>query len=148
MRKRARAKGKELNARSRHRNRARFLEEASHGIYTLMQNERHTQAWLARRLGVSPPMVSKVLEGSHNFTLEILADVFLALGRSVHLVLGMDTDEMRLVRDEGAEKGSEVPSSATFTYPITNYRHLLPTGGQVTRTTSEIAGTGPIALAE
>lgn len=123
---------KQLDAYKREFNRGRFLEETSHGILQLMRTNDKRQAWLARRLGVSPPFVSKVLEGSHNFTLETLADFGLAFGRAVHIVWGTDLDEMRIPVDEGASKevlfgeNNTTQSSAPFeqasSYPIQKYR--------------------------
>ena len=81
-------------------NRARFLEEATHGIYALLETNGKNRSWLARRLGKSRAFVSKILEGSHNFTLETLADVYLALGKSAHLTLGSDPEELRLPINE------------------------------------------------
>lgn len=83
------------------RNRIRFREEVTEGIRALL-TKRHTQAWVARRLEKSPALISQMLEGSNNFEIDSLADLSLALGRGVHIVFGMDTDEMRLAVDEGA----------------------------------------------
>lgn len=85
---------------AKYRNKARFLEEAAYGIDELMTRDGRTQAWLARQMGVSRPYIHKIVEGSHNFTLETLADVYFALGRSVHIILGTDLDELRLPVDE------------------------------------------------
>ncbi len=87
-----------LDEYARESNRARFLEEASHGILRLLRQSNHNQAWLARRLDCKPSQISKILEGSHNFTMETLADVALALDRASHLVWG-PADEMRLPID-------------------------------------------------
>ena len=89
-----------LDERTRFGNQARFLEEVSEGIRALMESEAKNKAWLAATLGRSRPFVSKILEGSHNFTLETLADVCLALGRGVHITLGESAAEMRVVVDE------------------------------------------------
>lgn len=89
-----------LDEYTRLSNRARFLEEASHGIYVLLERNGKSRSWLAKRLGRSRAFVTKILEGSHNFTLETLADVYLALGKSAHLTLGSDPDELRLPVDE------------------------------------------------
>lgn len=110
---------------ARLRNRARFLEEASYGIHDLMDREGRSQAWLARRLGVSRSFVHKVIEGSHNFTLETLADVYFGLGRSVHLVLGDDLEELRLPVDEGKT------SRTTSSLKIEDYEHLRTYGSTV-----------------
>lgn len=89
-----------LDDRARYANRARFLEEVSHGVTRLLRGSNKNQAWLARRLGCSPARVSNILEGSHNFTLETLADIGLAFGRASHLAWGSDVSEMRFPTDE------------------------------------------------
>lgn len=68
-------------------NQERLKEEVSQAIYALMGYDDTRQALLAERLGCSRANVSKLLCGSHNFTLETLADVFMALGRSAHISL-------------------------------------------------------------
>lgn len=90
-----------LDDRARYANRARFLEEVSHGITRLLRSSNKNQAWLARRLGCSSARVSNILEGSQNFTLETLADIGLAFDRATHMVWGIDLDEMRFPLDEG-----------------------------------------------
>ena len=89
-----------LDAYARLSNRARFLEETSHGILELLRRSGRNRAWLARRMGCKPSMITKVLEGSHNFEMETLADITLALGRAVHVSWGADLSEMRVPRDE------------------------------------------------
>lgn len=87
-------------SRQMYGNRARLLEEASEGLHKLMHDCKVTKSELAKLLGVTPPAVTKLLEGSNNFKLETLADAYFVLGRSVHFVLGTDLDEMRLPVDE------------------------------------------------
>jgi|GEM_PF-6864942 len=93
---------KPLTEREKIRNRVRFREEVTAGLYGLL-TKRHSQAWLARRLDKSPPLISKWLEGSNNFEIDTLADLSLALGRAVHIVFGADVEEMRLPKDEAEE---------------------------------------------
>ena len=92
-----------LSETTRLNNRARLLEETSHGVFELMERQGVSRASLARRLGCSRSLVTKLLEGSHNFKLETLADVYLALGRAVHITLSDRLDEMRLPVDEALE---------------------------------------------
>jgi len=120
---------KELGTRARALNRARFREEASEGLHRLIVSERRSKTWLAQRLGTSKSYVTKILEGSSpNFTLDTLADVFCALGRSVHITLGTNLDEMRLPLDEkmvATEANNPLMVSAKLaapdSYKIANY---------------------------
>lgn len=84
-----------LNEQERLSNRARLLEEVSHGITRLMRHYGKNQAWLARRLGVPSSQVSKMLSGDHNFQLDTLADIALAFGVGVHVEFSKDPHEMR-----------------------------------------------------
>ncbi len=115
-----------IDERSRYANQARFLEEVSEGLRALMEKEGRTKAWLADALGCSRPAVSKILEGSHNFTLEKLADVCLALDRGVHVTFGANPVEMRLVQDEANMSFRYVPTpkngSSSSPFQIDVYR--------------------------
>ena len=99
-----------MNEMERLSNRARFLEEATNGILWLMEDQGCQRKELAERLGCSKSFVTRILEGSHNFTLETLADVYLALNRSVHLTLGTHLAEMRMPVDEGLPGWRAFPS--------------------------------------
>jgi len=68
-------------------NQDRFKEEVSLAIYHLMQNSGLQYKELAQRLGCSKAYVSKILTGNHNFTIETIADIFMALGRAAHIHL-------------------------------------------------------------
>lgn len=88
-----------LDRKTRYFNRERLKEEAAIGIYNLMKDQGVTRAALARRIGKGRSFMTKVLEGSHNFTLETLADIYAALGRAAHLSLGDDFQEFRVPAD-------------------------------------------------
>lgn len=81
-------------------NQERLKEEAALGIYALMERENVSRAELAERIGRSRGFITKVLGGSHNFTLETLADIYFGLGRHPHLALGVRPFEVRDPVDE------------------------------------------------
>lgn len=68
--------------------RARVWVEATERLCGLMNELGVTQAELARRLGVSRPVVHRMLSGDTNLTLGTLADAFFVLGRAVHVEHG------------------------------------------------------------
>ncbi len=81
-------------------NRARVTEEASYGIWQLMQEQGVTRSELAKRIGKRRSFVTKVLSGDHNFTIRTLADMYWALGGVLHFELGTDLMEMALPGQE------------------------------------------------
>lgn len=64
----------------------RLEVEITELICELMEKQGVNRAELARRLGTSPPYVTKVLRGETNMTLKTISDFFFALGRSVRIV--------------------------------------------------------------
>lgn len=80
-------------------NRERVKEEATIGLFNLMEELGVSRADLARRIGRRPSFVSKVLGGSHNLTLETLADLYLALGRAIHFSHSIDLQRVRVPTD-------------------------------------------------
>lgn len=93
----------------RHFNRARFIDETTHGLYELLGKAGKDKAWLARRLGhAGRSAITKAFRGDNNFKLETLADISLALGRAVHVVWGADFKEVRFPRDEAAPNADQV----------------------------------------
>jgi transcriptional regulator with XRE-family HTH domain len=52
----------------------------------LMEKNNVSRAELARRVGVKPPYVTRILRGQTNLTLKTVSDFFFALGRSVRVV--------------------------------------------------------------
>lgn len=54
----------------------RILEFVHHWL----EENNKAQIWLAERMGVSESTVSRILSGEHNFTIETIAKIELALG--------------------------------------------------------------------
>ncbi len=79
-----------MNKEEQHFNRERFKQEAALGIFNLMEEQGMSREALAKAVGRSHAFISKVLSGSHNLTLETLADLYAALGRAVHLRLAQE----------------------------------------------------------
>lgn len=104
------------NENARMFNQERFKEEVSQAIFALMNHDDTRQSELAGRLNCSRANVSKMLGGSHNFTLETLADVFMALGRSVHLFLDLNLTAASNANDSVAALYAKAPRT-----PWTNY---------------------------
>jgi transcriptional regulator with XRE-family HTH domain len=77
-------------------NRDRVKEEAAIGVYELMEHNGISRAELARRIGRSRSYVTKVLSGSHNVTLETLADLYFAMGRALHFAHSSDPTQLQL----------------------------------------------------
>lgn len=63
----------------------RARQEATMGIFAIMERDNVSRADLARKLGKGgPPFVTKILSGSHNFELDTLTKVYASLGRALH----------------------------------------------------------------
>jgi AraC-like DNA-binding protein len=87
---------------------ARLELEVTELLCELMEKEKVSRAELARRVGVKPPYVTRILRGQTNLTLKTLSDFFFALGRSVRIVdRPMSGSTSRLVVTE------MLPSSST-----------------------------------
>jgi transcriptional regulator with XRE-family HTH domain len=78
----------------------RLLAEVTESLCRLMEDEGVSRADLARRLNRTPAFITKLLRGSHNFTLQTLSDIFFAMGRSVHIDLAPVGDSLRLPAGE------------------------------------------------
>ena len=63
----------------------RVLMEATEEMCLLMEQQGISKSELAKRMGVSPAYITKVLRGANNFTLRKLSDAFFDLGHSVHI---------------------------------------------------------------
>lgn len=109
---------------SRIENQERLKEEVSQAIFALLEYNNERKADLARKLNCSPAYVSKILSGSHNFTLESLADIFMALGRAAHLRLDLDTTNASNALD--TVNASSGPSHARHNYPQRGIRSSYP----------------------
>ncbi len=59
--------------------------EATEGMCLLMEQQGISKSDLAKRMGVSPAYITKVLRGANNFTLRKLSDAFFDLGHSVDI---------------------------------------------------------------
>jgi transcriptional regulator with XRE-family HTH domain len=103
-------------------NQERIKQEAALGIYAIMKAEGIKRRDIADLIGRRKSFISKVLGGSHNFQLETLADIYAALGRAVHFVLGSDLGEIRLPVDESlATNSGEVYQSASAPSDVTKW---------------------------
>lgn len=86
-------------------NRARYREELAYGIYSLMVHQKVNRTKLAELMGYeSKSRVTHILSGEKNLQADTLADVLLVLGRTPHLVMANDFDEVRFPVDEVLEK--------------------------------------------
>lgn len=131
-----------LRNRDKLRNRFRFRDEVAHGIRTLLRDSGHRPAWLARRLDVSPARISKILDGSNNFEIDTLADLSIAFGRGVHIVFGIDGDEIRLPVIEAQVETSKFQSDTNVPigpFLIGNYRSPAATSAASTATRVVVA---------
>ena len=113
-------------------NRARVKLEAATGVIELMDSEDVNQADLARRIGKSRSFVSKILSGEQNLTLETLADLYHALGRSVHFTLTDNERDPGAVRNPKTETRPPVdlaPTADSDDASKPRYRAVMHTGG-------------------
>ncbi len=92
--------------------RARFAIEATEALCALMEAQKVSRADLARLIDRSPAFLTKILRGSHNFTIATLADLFAELGASVHLELAPLGDGIRV---------PDIPYPESFTIPHPNW---------------------------
>jgi transcriptional regulator with XRE-family HTH domain len=72
--------------RMKHFQAVRLEMEITELLCELMDKQGVSRAELARRLGASPPYITKILRGQTNMTLKTISDCFFALGRSVRVV--------------------------------------------------------------
>ena len=82
--------------------RSRFKLEVAQALYKLMRSQGVKRNELAARVNKPKSYISRVLGGDHNFRLDTVSDLFAALGRFPHLVLGTEPEEMRFAVDEGS----------------------------------------------
>ncbi|MBL0870490.1 MAG: hypothetical protein IBJ18_07945 [Phycisphaerales bacterium] len=82
-------------------NQERYKSEIAQAIFSLMEDQGLNRTQLSRLLGVSKGRVSHILgAGDHNFEAETVADIFLALGRQIHVTLGAANGRVRSATDE------------------------------------------------
>jgi transcriptional regulator with XRE-family HTH domain len=89
---------------------ARLELEVTELLCELMAKDNVSRAELARRVGVKPPYITKVLRGQTNLTLKTISDFFFALRRSVGVVdrpLNESTSS-RVVADKLADLRKDV----------------------------------------
>jgi transcriptional regulator with XRE-family HTH domain len=67
--------------------RERLWFEAMESITGLMESQGISRTELARRLGVTPAYITKLLRGTHNMTLATLSDVFFVLGHEAGITV-------------------------------------------------------------
>lgn len=67
--------------------RERLWFDAVESITGLMHAHGVSRTELARRLGVTPAYVTKILRGTHNMTLATLSDVLFALGHQARITV-------------------------------------------------------------
>lgn len=81
-------------------NRQRLKSEVAEAIFDLLEESGTTKSQFAKIIGTSKSHVTQMLGGSRNFTLDSLADIFLALGRSAHVSLGTSHDQPQPIIDD------------------------------------------------
>ena len=119
--------------RMKHFHSVRLETEVTELLCEQMEKQQVTRAELARRLGFSPPYVSKLLSGNTNMTLKTISDLFYALGRSVRIVdRPLDVHSPRLIV-------AEITSGPPRGKAVSAYRYNKPTN---TRTPIPAAVTG------
>jgi len=98
-------------------NRIRYKNELAQGIYDLMQTQAVNHTALAGLLGVEKSRISHILSGDKNLQADTLADVLLVLGRTPHLILASDFDEIRFPVDEGEYISIQTPNKVQSNDP-------------------------------
>jgi len=81
-------------------NRERYRNELAQGVFELMRSQGVRRSELADMLGVERSRISHILSGSKNLQADTLADILLVLGRTPHLTLSDDFEEIRFPVDE------------------------------------------------
>jgi len=94
-------------------NQERAILELTELICEIMEEENVTRADLARRLGRSKGFVTQLLDGRANMTIRTIADIFTALGRTIHF---------HGVRPAARVSDPAVPPTAGLDAPATRHR--------------------------
>lgn len=86
----------------------RVLIDITEQIAAVMEDKGITRKELARRMGVKPPMVTRLLNGNHNTTLRTLMRVAYALDTVIEIPLGRpnaceETEAVRVSAHAAAE---------------------------------------------
>jgi transcriptional regulator with XRE-family HTH domain len=83
-------------------------------ICDTMDQQGVTKSELARRIGVKPPHVTRILQGEDNFTLKTLTRIAHALNRAVRLTLAPADSTTHFVHSvEGSKESIRVSSSTS-----------------------------------
>ena len=98
-----------------------------------MKAEEINKAELARRMGVSPPMISKILRGDANLTIETIAKIVFALDADFHQKICRREFKARWVglldcRSESGHRAYATPINRDVT---SSWKHLATNNKKV-----------------
>ncbi len=87
-----------------------LILEITEKIIELMQKDNITKAELAKRLGKSKGFITQLLDGSRNFTVRTIADIFHALGYGLQVMEAkykyqQDQDNCDVIKVEFPKRG-------------------------------------------
>ena len=87
---------------------ASLILDFTEGLHKMMEANRVSRSELARRLGVSPAYITKVLRGNVNFTLDSMVRLITAAGGEVSLQVTPKVQKKRDVfyRKQGMKKAA------------------------------------------
>ncbi len=103
--------------------RERLATEITELVCELMSELHISRAELARRLGKSPPYVTKLLRSGSNLTVNTISDVFFALGKSVRVVdQALSINSPRLFVVEVPIEGESFHPRMGYDFAIANTR--------------------------
>ena len=74
---------------------ASMILDFTEGLHKIMEANKITRSDLARRLGVSPAYITKVLRGNVNFTIDSMVRLVRAAGGEVHIQVSPKTHTKR-----------------------------------------------------
>jgi len=74
---------------------ASIILDFTEGLCKLMETNGISRSSLARRLGVSPAYITKVLRGNANFTVDSMARLVGAAGGEIHIQIDQKTNAQR-----------------------------------------------------
>lgn len=74
---------------------ASIILDFTEGLHKLMEDNQVSRSDLARRLGVSPAYITKVLRGNVNFTVDSMVRLVRAVGGEVHVQVAPKTHTKR-----------------------------------------------------
>jgi predicted transcriptional regulator len=85
-----------------------MILDFTEGLHKIMEANGVTRSDLARRLGVSPAYVTKMLGGNVNFTVDSMAGLVRAAGGEVHIQVTPKTNIKRnsLHKKQGMKKAA------------------------------------------